>query len=276
MSLSFTILGCGSSGGVPRLGNDWGACDPAEERNRRSRCSLLATRTGPGGETHVLVDTAPDLRAQLLAADVGVVDAVLFTHDHADQSHGIDDLRPMTFRIGGRVPVYLDEPTGATLKQRFNYCFETPDDGSYPPILEARDMPACGDALTINGAGGAITTIPLDQDHGRNTRSLGFRFGDAAYSNDVVDLPEDTLEALSGVTLWIVDALRYTPHPTHAHLERTLGWIDRLKPQLAVLTNLHIDMDYATLRRELPHGVVPAFDGMRIAMDDGGPRIANP
>ncbi len=272
MTLRFTILGCGSSGGVPRLGGadgqgDWGACDPAEPRNRRLRCSLLAEKIGEGGVTRVLIDTSPDLRAQLLAARVDMLDAVLISHDHADQTHGIDDLRPLTFTGGRRIPVHMEAAAGATLLRRFDYCFQTPPGGAYPPILEARAMPDPGAELTIGGAGGQIAVTPLAQDHGRGMGSLGFRFGALAYSNDVLDLPDATLAALSGVRVWIVDALRYTPHPTHAHLERTLGWIARLKPALAILTNLHLDMDYATLRRELPDGVIPAHDGLAIEMD---------
>lgn len=274
MTTRFTILGCGSSAGVPRLGPDWGACDPDEPRNRRLRCSLLAERTGPAGVTRVLVDTAPDLRAQLLAANVDSIDAVLLSHDHADQTHGIDDLRPLTYLRGGRrTPVYMDAPTARTMRQRFGYIFETPPGNVYPPICEARDMPPPGTGLIVEGPGGAIGAEPLAQDHGRGVASLGFRFGALAYSNDVQDLPPETMAALAGVRVWIVDALRYTPHPTHAHLDKTLGWIADLKPALAILTNLHIDMDYRTLRRELPEGVIPAHDGLAVVMDGAEFRI---
>lgn len=278
MTMRFTILGCGSSAGVPRLGGnegagDWGACDPAEPRNRRLRCSFLAERIGEGGVTRVLIDTSPDLRAQLLAAKVKTLDAVLLSHDHADQTHGIDDLRPLTYHRPRRTPVYMDAATSATMLTRFGYCFETPPGGSYPPILEARAMPQPGAELTIGGDGGLIRVTPLAQDHGRGVASLGFRFGALGYSNDLLDMPEATLAALAGVRIWIVDALRYAPHPTHSHLDRTLGWIERLQPQLAILTNLHLDMDYGTLRRELPPGVIPAHDGLRIVMDGQEHRI---
>jgi len=267
----FTILGCGSSGGCPRIGGedgaDWGVCDPAEPKNRRQRGSFLAERSGPDGVTRVLVDTSPDLREQLLDARVSALDAVLFSHDHADQTHGIDDLRPLTFHMGRRIPVYLDDATAGALRQRFGYCFETPPGHSYPPILDAHAMPAPGQSLTINGAGGPVDVTPLAQDHGRGVSSLGFRFGEIGYSNDVAELPDETLAALDGVRVWIVDALRYTPHPTHAHLDKALGWIDRLKPELAILTNLHVDMDYATLRQELPEGVIPAHDGLTVVLD---------
>lgn len=283
MTLRFTILGCGSSAGAPRLGAggaDWGACDPSEPRNRRTRCSLLAERTssgnrGEGRPTRILVDTSPDLREQLLAAKVDSLDAVLLSHDHADQTHGIDDLRPLTYlRPGVHTPVYMDAPTARTMRSRFGYIFETPAGNAYPPICEARAMPAPGTELTIEGPGGAISVTPLAQDHGRGMASLGFRFGALAYSNDVQDLPPETMAALYGVRVWIVDALRYAPHPTHAHLEKALGWIAMLKPGLAVLTNLHVDMDYRTLRRELPPGVIPAHDGMAVLMDGADFRIA--
>lgn len=268
MTLRFTILGCGASAGVPRLGPDWGACDPQEPRNRRLRCSLLAERTGEGGVTRVLVDTSPDLRAQFLAARVDSIDAVLLSHDHADQTHGVDDLRPLTYgRPDVKTPVYMDWPTAQTMRTRFGYIFETPPGGSYPPICEARSMPAPGAELTIKGPGGEIAVTPLAQDHGRGVASLGFRFGALAYSNDVHELPPETMAALAGVRVWIVDALRYAPHPTHAHLEKTLGWIAALKPSLAILTNMQLEMDYATLRRELPPGVIPAHDGLAVRFD---------
>ena len=263
MTMKLTILGCGSSGGVPRIDGDWGVCDPDEPRNRRSRCSFLVERMGNDGVTSVLVDTAPDLRTQMLAANVRHLDAVLYSHDHADQTHGIDDLRVFAYRMKRRVPVYMDAATSETLMQRFGYCFETPPGSSYPPILEAREMPAPTETMQLNGAGGEISATPLRQDHG-NMDSLGFRFGDVAYSNDLVDMPEESLEALKGVRVWVVDALRRDPHPTHAHLQRTLDWIKRLKPELAILTNMHIDLDYRTLCKELPEGVIPAHDGLSI------------
>jgi phosphoribosyl 1,2-cyclic phosphate phosphodiesterase len=255
--LEFTILGCGSSGGVPRADGDWGACDPAEPKNRRRRCSLLVRR----GETTVIVDTSPDLREQAIDARVRRVDAVLFTHDHADQAHGIDDLRAFFIRQRARIPTHMDAETFASLSSRFGYIFEP--SGGYPAICEPHVIPEHGVAWAAAGPGGAIPVVTFDQDHG-NIRSVGYRFGDVAYSPDVFDLPEASFAALEGLDLWIVDALRYTRHPTHAHLEKTLGWIERVKPRRAVLTNLHIDMDYNELRRQLPSGVEPAFDGMAL------------
>ena len=259
MTLEAVILGSGSSGGVPRADGNWGACDPAEPRNRRTRCSLLVRRRGPGGETTVLVDTAPELRQQTAAAGVSTLDAVLWTHDHADQVHGIDDLRAFFLSGRRRVPGYADAATRATLEGRFGYVFT--GEGFYPAIADLLDMPANGTAWAVEGVGGAIPVVAFDQDHG-GVRSLGFRFGNIAYSSDVVDLPEESFAVLDGVEVWIVDALRWTPHPTHAHVGRALEWIGRVKPRRAILTNLHIDLDYATLVRELPEGVEPAYDGM--------------
>ncbi len=262
--LQIRILGCGSSGGVPRIGNDWGACDPAEPRNRRSRCSILIRHWDPGAAepTLVLIDTSPDMRDQLLAARVDRLDAVILTHEHADQCHGIDDLRALVIRHRRRMPVHMDQTTANAVLRRFDYCFEGA--GSYPAILEGLVDLKDGQAVRIGGPGGEIEFLPLAQDHGNDQASLGFRIGMFAYCNDVVRLPETSLDRLSGLDTLLVDALRYKPHPTHAHLERTLGWIARLKPKRAVLTNLHVDMDYATLKRELPAGVEPAYDGMVI------------
>lgn len=267
--LRVTILGCGSSGGVPRANGDWGACDPAEPKNRRTRCGLLLQRwRGAAGAesdaTSVLIDTAPDLREQMIAAGVRHVDAVVYTHDHADQAHGIDDVRAFALAQRKRMPVYMDAPTRATLTKRFAYCFY--GEGGYPPILEDAGEIRPGEDFLVNGPGGAITLTPLAQDHGIS-QSLAFRFGAGAYSNDLVAMPEETFAALRGLDVWIVDALRYTPHPTHAHLARTLEWIARLKPARAILTNMHIDMDYGRLARELPAGVEPAYDGLAFEIE---------
>jgi phosphoribosyl 1,2-cyclic phosphate phosphodiesterase len=264
--LRIVILGCGSSGGVPRPGGpqgagDWGVCDPNEPRNRRTRCSIVVARGSETDATRILIDTSPDLRAQLIAARIPSVDAVLYTHDHADQTHGIDDLRAFAINRRARVPVYLDAATSGGLLDRFRYCFEQKPGSPYAPILDRRVMPAPGTRFEIDGAGGAIPVIPFLQDHG-GVRSLGFRFGDLAYSSDVVGLPEESFAILEGVTVWIVDALQMKPHLTHAHLALTLEWIRRVKPRRAILTNLHVSMDYASLARTLPAGVEPAFDGL--------------
>lgn len=251
--MRITILGCGTSGGVPRIGGDWGACDPNEPRNRRRRCSILVESK----ETGVLIDTAPDLREQLLDAGVNKLDAVIWTHEHADQLHGIDDLRGFYIRTGKPLPGYAAPFTLPIMRQRFGYCFAASDGTGYPAIVEL--APVSGPLML-----GDLHFRPFEQDHGFGARTLGLRFGDAAYSNDVVRLSEAAFGVLRGVRLWIVDAMRYRPHPTHSHLEQTLAWIARVKPERAILTNMHVDLDYQRLRDELPPGVEPAYDGMVI------------
>lgn len=256
------LLGTGSSGGVPRVGGDWGACDPAEPKNRRLRCSALVERRNEAGDTtRVLIDTSPDLREQLLAASVTHLDAVVYTHDHADQAHGIDDVRALAIRRRAQIPVWFDAETQARLESRFHYIFHGA--GGYPPILAPQPAFHPFERFEIAGAGGPVGFLPVDMEHGR-IRCMGFRIGDVAYCNDVNGLPDRSLDALTGLDVLVIDALRYTPHPSHAHLEMTLSWIETLKPRRAFLTNLHIDMDYQTLVRELPAGVEPAYDGMEI------------
>ena len=256
--LRFTILGCGSSGGVPRLGGHWGDCDPDEPRNRRRRCSLLIQRVEEGGETAVLIDASPDLRQQLLDAGIGRLDAVVFTHAHADHVHGIDDLRMIVFNIRKRLPVYADGATMDDLIARFGYAFVQPPNSAYPPILDLNGID--GDVV-IDGAAGPVTLTPFEVEHG-NIHALGFRVGDVAYLPDVSDIPDAAWPALENLDCWIVDALRRTPHPSHAHLERTLDWIARAAPKRAVLTNMHVDLDYRTLDAETPDHIAPAHDGM--------------
>lgn len=264
MNLDITILGCGSSGGVPRPGLGWGACNPDNPKNRRRRCSILVERTGDAGTTRVLVDTGPDLREQLLDAKVEKLDGILFTHEHADHTHGIDDLRGLFIRHRRRLDAWLDEPTSRAMHARFGYCFMAPPGSEYPPILnEHRLVP--GKPVTIEGDGGPVTALPFLQDHG-DIPSLGFRFGNAAYSSDLHSMPDDSAAALAGLDLWIVDALRHTPHPSHFSLSDALVWIERLKPKRAILTNMHTDLDYDALREALPAHIDPAYDGMRIAV----------
>lgn len=259
--LRITILGCGSSPGVPRIGGYWGACDPNNPKNRRRRCSMLTERIDTAGQaTQVLVDTSPDMREQVLAAGLARLDGVLFTHPHADHIHGIDDLRGFVINMGRRVDIHADEPTMARLREGFGYCFETPPGSDYPPLVEAHLIEA-GRHVTIGGPGGSIEAFPVRQQHGRIS-SLGFRMGTLAYSPDVSGLDELAAASLTGLDVWIVDALRYTPHPSHFSLPETLDWIERLRPKRAILTHMHIDLDYDTLRRTLPAGVEPAYDGM--------------
>jgi phosphoribosyl 1,2-cyclic phosphate phosphodiesterase len=261
--LEFTILGSGSSGGVPRADGNWGDCDPTDPRNLRTRCSMLVRRKGQAGplaETTVVVDTSPDFRLQAVAAGVGRVDATLFTHDHADQAHGIDDLRPFFLNQRRTIPTYMDEATHAGLTHRFDYVFETR--GGYPAICEPMPLPPHGEAWSLEGPSGEIPVLNFDLDHG-GIRSVGFRFGDVAYTPDVMGIPEESWPALMDLDVWIVDALRWMPHPTHAHVARALEWIDRAKPRRAILTNLHIDLDFKALSGKLPAGVEPAYDGLR-------------
>jgi phosphoribosyl 1,2-cyclic phosphate phosphodiesterase len=258
--LRATILGCGSSGGVPRLGGDWGACDPADPRNARRRCSLLVERIDAGGATRVLIDTSPDLRAQLLDAGVGLLDGVVYTHAHADHVHGIDDLRMIVFNRRSRLPVWADAETAEALVARFGYAFFQPAGSDYPPILELNTLKG---PFAVEGPGGAIPFAPIRVQHG-GIEALGFRIHDFAYLPDVSDIPEPAWAQLEGLDVWVLDALRYRPHPTHAHLARSLEWIARAAPRRAVLTNMHVDLDYATLAGEVPANVVPAFDGLTL------------
>ena len=261
MTRTITILGCGSSMGVPRVALGWGDCDPNEPKNRRRRCALLVERiAAPDKVTRVLIDCGPDIREQLIGAGVDWVDGVLITHEHADHTHGIDDLRPMFVMHRRRVDVYMDEPTAIALHARFGYCFRTPAGSSYPPILAEHRVTA-GQPLTIHGQGGPIEVLPFLQDHG-DIVSLGFRFGDVAYSTDMKRLPPDSVAALGGLDIWIVDALRKAPHPSHMNLEESLALIAEIKPRRAILTDMHTDLDYQTLRRTLPEHIEPAYDGM--------------
>ena len=267
-SLSLRILGCGSSGGVPRVGYGWGACDPGEPRNRRRRCSLRVERregAGAGEATTVLVDTSPALREQLLDAGVARLDAVLYTHAHADHTHGIDDLRPLVLGMRRRIPVHADAGTRALLTARFGYAFESPPGSVYPPILDLHAYEA-GTALTIDGPGGPLAALPFAMEHG-NEAAHGFRFGPAAYAPDVSLMPDAAKAQLRGLDLLIIDALRETPHPTHYSVSDALALIEEVAPRRAILTNLHTDLDYATLARRLPPGAVPAYDGLTVDVD---------
>ena len=259
-TLRIVILGCGSSPGVPRIGNDWGACDPDEPKNRRTRTSILIERVADGGVTRVLVDSGPDVRQQLLAADVGAIDAVVYTHSHADHVHGIDDLRAFWLSTHRLVEAYADAPTAAHLKRAFGYCFATEPGSNYPPILKLNPIVA-GAPFTIAGAGGPLAIAPFRQIHG-DIDSLGLRVASFVYSCDVSDLPPEAQAQIQGVDLWLVDALRRKPHPSHFSLGEAQDWIARLRVKRAVLTHMHNDLDYRTLRAALPASVEPGYDGM--------------
>lgn len=243
-----TVLGCGTSGGVPRIGNLWGACDPAEPRNRRRRSSILVQ----SATTTLIVDTTPDMREQCLEVNLQHLDAALYTHGHADHVNGIDDLRGFALLQGQRIPVYGTADTMAGLQNQFGYIFASAK--NYPPIATAHSFAG---PFTV----GDIDVVPFRQTHG-SIESQGFRFGSIAYSTDLNGLPEDSFELLQDLDLWIVDALRPQPHPTHSHLAQTLEWIERLRPKRALLTHMTCDMDYQSLCSELPAGVEPAHDGL--------------
>ncbi len=266
--LRATILGCGSSGGVPRLGGEdgggnWGACDPANPKNRRRRCALLVERIGAQGITRVMVDAGADAREQLLSARAGTVDAVLVTHEHADHIHGIDDLRPIVLNRRERLDIWTDPDTGAVLQHRFAYVFEQLEVSPYPPIFTLRIHHG---SVVIDGAGGPVEGIAHVVDHGPNFQARGFRFGGLGYTPDVSALHDDSAGKLADLDVWIVDALRWTPHPTHAHVDQALEWIAAIKPKRAILTNLHIDLDYEELAAYLPDNVEPAWDGMQVEL----------
>ncbi len=265
MSLVLTILGCGSSAGVPRPALGWGACDPSNPKNRRRRCSAMVERIGDNGTTRVVIDTSPDLREQLIDANVDHIDAVFLTHEHADQTHGMDDLRSVVLHQKRRIPTYLNQSTANDINQRFSYCFESPPGSSYPPILERRSIEA-GESETIDGKGGPVTLTAFWVEHG-SIPALGYRIGNAAYTPDLNGIPPESFSTLENLDLWVIDGLRYTPHPSHFSVADALRWIDRFKPRRAVITNMHADLDYDELRSNLPAGVGPGYDGMRLELE---------
>jgi phosphoribosyl 1,2-cyclic phosphate phosphodiesterase len=265
MTLTLTILGCGSSAGVPRPALGWGACDPKNPRNRRRRCSLMVERTDGQGTTRVVIDTSPDLREQLIDAHVDHIDAVFLTHEHADQTHGIDDLRSVVLHQRRRIPVYLNQSTSKDVMHRFSYCFVSPPGSEYPPILTQHAIEG-GESCAIEGKGGAVALSAFNVQHGK-IPALGYRIGNAAYTPDLSDIPRESWPALKNLELWIVDGLRYTTHSSHFSVDDALSWIDRFKPKRAVITNMHSDLDYEVLRKRLPEGVIPAYDGMKLAAE---------
>ena len=254
-------MGAGSSGGVPRIGNDWGVCDPNEPKNRRGRCGAMIERHGDLGVTRILIDTPPDFREQLLREDVSTADALLMTHEHADQAHGLDDMRVVAFKSKRRIPTYMSAPARADLLLRFEYCFVGVK--SYPAILELMPDLQPLKKIKCTGKGGDIAALPVLLEHG-NIQCFGFRFGSLAYCNDVHAIPPNSFESLRGIDIFVVDALRYEEHPSHANLDTALRWAKELGVKRTILTNLHIDMDYQTLLRDLPSGVEPGYDGMKI------------
>ena len=258
--MKVTILGCGASGGVPRIGGkdgagDWDNCDPTEPKNRRLRASILVEQ----GDTRVLVDTSPDMRQQCLTHGIDRLNAVLLTHDHADHTHGFDDLRGIFQKTRNPIDVFASPETLKSLASRFDYAFAPEPNSGYKPFVVINEIDGDFDL-------GAIPIRAFVQDHGQIT-SLGFRFGDIAYSTDLVSLPEESYEVLKGVDTWIVDSLKYELHRTHANVDRALEMIERVKPRRAVLTHMTSQLDYRTLASELPAGVEPAFDGMVLEVE---------
>lgn len=260
--MKVTVLGCGGSGGVPLLGNDWGACDPENPKNRRSRVSILVEE----GAAKILMDTSPDLREQLLKAQISYLTAILYTHDHADHTQGIDDLRFLAYRSEKEhkriLPAFGTADTLKILTNRFGYIFSQLKGGSaelYKPFLEAREI-IPGHAFMVDG----ISILPFQQHHGFGTYSTGYRIANMAYSTDVVSLPTESKECLRGLDLWIVDCLRWEPHLTHAHFDQVLDWVEELKPRRTILTHLNQSMDYEAVRKRCPEGIEPGFDGMVI------------
>ena len=257
----FTILGCGSSPGVPRITGDWGDCDPTNPKNRRTRAAFLVEQFGPDGKTTVVIDTGPDFRTQMIAAGVTSIDAVLYTHPHADHIHGIDDIRGFVLHNHQQVPIWADAATMERIREGFGYCLKTPPGSMYPPIVTENLIDPMDAPVTIEGAGGAITFQPLLQVHG-SIHSLGFRIGGVAYCSDISDFPDETVPRLSGLDTLIIDALQYRYHSSHLSLSQALDWIERLKPARAILTHMHVPLDYDAVQNETPAHVEPAYDGL--------------
>lgn len=269
MTLTLTILGCASSGGVPRVGGStqrdrWGDCDPNNPKNRRRRCSVLLERRGPGGSTFCVIDSGPDFREQMLTADVPSIDAIVYTHEHADHLHGIDDLRPFALAQRSRIRVFMDERTYDRARAAFGYVFETPTGSSYPPILERRTIDH-GTPVEVDGPGGSIVLTPVPVVHGDIT-ALGFRVADTLYLPDVSSVPRTSMAHFTGLETLILDALRYRPHGSHFNVERALAFHDEVKAKRTILTNLHIDLDHDRLSAETPDAVTPAFDGLELVV----------
>ena len=259
---SFTVLGCGSSGGVPRLSDGWGLCDPNNPKNFRLRCSLLVKLSLNGSETRLLIDTSPDLRQQLLTAKIDNLDGVIFTHAHADHMHGIDDLRMVFFKRRSILPVWADCITSTRIRESFEYLVKQKEGTKYPPILSLNEIK---EKFLVKGMCGEISVEPLNVKHG-DIDALGFKIGSVAYIPDISEFYLSSWESVKNLDILIIDALRRDPHPNHAHLEKTLYWISKLKPKRAYLTNMHNDLDYETIKKETPENVFPAYDGLTISL----------
>jgi phosphoribosyl 1,2-cyclic phosphate phosphodiesterase len=241
---------------------------PAEELielTKHPKVVALGEAASEGGITRVVIDTSPDLREQLIDANVEDIDAVFLTHEHADQTHGIDDLRSVVLHRRKRIPLYMSEATAKDIMSRFSYCFQSAPGSDYPPILDHLGIEA-GDSRTIDGKGGPLTLTAFAVEHSI-AATFGFRIDNTAYTPDVHDIPAASWPALENLDLWIIDGLRYAQHPSHFSLSDALSWIDRFKPKRAVITNMHADLDYEVVRQQVPDGVVPAYDGMRLVVE---------
>jgi phosphoribosyl 1,2-cyclic phosphate phosphodiesterase len=257
--LRFTVLGCGSSPGTPRITGDWGACDPANPKNHRLRAAALVERISDRGRTTVAIDTGPDFRTQMIAAGVKRLDAVVYTHPHADHIHGIDDLRGYFLAQRRRIDIFADTPTMERIRRSFEYCFTTPEGSAYPPIVEPHIVDHAA-PFTIDGEGGPLTFRPLPQEHG-DIVSLGYRIGGIAYCSDVSGFPAATQALLDRLDLLIIDALQHKPHPSHFSIGQALEWVERLKPRHTLLTHMHVPLDYDEVMRTTPDHIEPAYDG---------------
>jgi len=262
MTLKVTVLGCGNSTGVPAVGNFWGKCDPNEPKNRRTRPSICLQTA----ETTIVIDTGADFREQMNRENITNLDAVLYTHAHGDHVSGIDDLRSFNFRNKCLTPVYGDQATLEELERRFYYLFQGGDSDIYPAVLRPHiiDSKDFGEAHII----GDIEFIPFEQDHG-TVKSVGYRFGDFAYSTDILDLNHEAIETLKGVQTWIVDGAGYTSdtNPVHASFEKIFQLNEQIGAENVYFTSLSLIMDYRIMCDELPSGYEPAFDGLSLSFN---------
>lgn len=258
--MKVTILGCGASVGVPSIVGSWGACNPNQPKNRRSRTSLALSIEGKTW----LIDTSPDVRIQCLREQITHIEGVIYTHGHFDHTGGLSELKPFSFSTQAPIPIWADRDTLAGLKQTYPYAFQDLNTQSpttsYRPFIQ-------GHLIEGPFYMGSVPVLPFVQNH-RYSYSLGFRFPTWAYSTDVWELDEEGFAALSGIDLWIVDCMSYKPNATHSHVERTLSWIERVKPTTAILIHMGHELDYDTLCAELPSHIVPAFDGMVVEIPE--------
>jgi phosphoribosyl 1,2-cyclic phosphate phosphodiesterase len=255
-TLKITVLGCGGSAGVPASGNYWGACDPLEPKNNRMRCSIAVQ----SAQTTLVIDTGPDFRHQVNRANINHVDAVLYTHYHGDHADGMADLRTFRFRSKALVPIYASRETLDVFERTVPHLLHT-QEAVYPQILEANEITPqqYGKPMTV----GDISFIPFEQDHG-TCKTVGYRFGDFAYSVDILDIAPEGIDVLKGVKIWMVDGTGYhqDDNPVHANLNTIYKINKEIGAERVIITSLSLSMDYQTLRSELPPGYEPAYDGL--------------